>query len=165
MPRDSTHSVTPAKSFAAFALAYGLCLAVQAAGAYFTAQSVHDWYPTLTKSPLTPPGMWFGIVWTALYFLMALAAAQVWRATGQAMNRPLRWWCIQLLLGLWWSITFFGTRDVRAGLLVLALTWIAVAVTFLKFRRVNRLAGWLMLPLLGWVSFAAYLNFYIFLHN
>ena len=46
----------------------------------------------LNHSPLTPKGMWFGVAWTILYFLMALAAARIAKISGQWNNRPLRWW-------------------------------------------------------------------------
>ena len=37
-----------------------------------------NWYKTLPLSSLTPPDDWFGVVWTILYFLMAISAFLVW---------------------------------------------------------------------------------------
>jgi tryptophan-rich sensory protein len=143
---------------------YALCFAVSAAGGYFTQMSVTSWYVTLHKSPLTPPGMVFGIVWTILYLLMALAATRVYGRTGTLRSPALRWWLVQLLMGLIWCEVFFGQREIMAGMQVMLANWLAVAITIALFRRIDRVAAWMMLPLLLWLSFASYLNFYILQH-
>lgn len=149
----------------AFLFFYGLALLVQWGGSYFTFMSVTSWYTTLAKSPLTPPGIYFGIVWTTLYFLMALAATIVWKKTGTFNNRPLRWWYIQLLGGLVWCAVFFGMREIGHGLYVIGFEWVAVLLTLVFFLRVDRRAALLILPLMAWITFASYLNFYIARHN
>jgi benzodiazapine receptor len=149
----------------AFFLAYAVCFAVQAMGGYFTAQAVGEWYRTLHRSPLNPPGYVFGVMWTLLYFLMAVAAARLVGVQGRAARRPLRWWSIQLLLGLLWTMVFFGQHNIGFGMALLATGWGAVLVSVRLFWRADRLAGALMLPLLAWVSFACYLNFFIWQHN
>ncbi len=148
-----------------FLVFYALCFAVQAIGGYFTQTSVTSWYPTLIKSPLTPPGMWFGIVWTALYFLMAVAATRIYLRTGTWRTHALRWWLVQLLFGLLWSILFFGAREIATGLQIIVATWLAIAITLVLFYRTDKRAGLLLVPLLLWVSFASYLNLYIWQHN
>lgn len=150
---------------AGFVFFYGLAVIMQCLGNHFTFPNVQTWYPTLNKSPLTPPGMWFGIVWTTLYFLMALAATRVFHITGQLNSRPLRWWYIQLIAGLVWSGVFFHAKHIAGGMAVIAFVWLAVLLAVLQFWRVNRTAGLVMLPLLAWVSFASYLNFYILQNN
>lgn len=144
---------------------YGLTLGIQLLGAYFTALSVNEWYPTLDKSPLTPPGAVFGIVWTILYFLMALAACRVFGRIGTISNRPLRWWLIQLLLGFIWCIVFFGQQSMLAGLIIICCTTLAAIVTTVLFWRRDDLAGLLMAPLVLWLTLATHLNLYIYLHN
>jgi tryptophan-rich sensory protein len=41
----------------------------------------------------------------------------------------------------------------------IALLWLLIVVTLVGFWRVRPLAGVLLVPYLGWVSFAAVLNF------
>lgn len=163
--QHATPTATPRSLLRPLLVTYGLCLVVQLVGSYFTTQSVTSWYPTLEKSPLTPPGYMFGVVWTILYVMMAVAAARIVRRTGRWNSRPLRWWFIQLMAGLLWTMLFFGMRDVDQALLVLSLAWAATVLSVIYFWRTERLAGLLMLPLLAWVSFACYLNNYIVLHN
>ena len=43
--------------------------------------------------------------------------------------------------------------------------WGLILGTLRAFRRVDRAAGWLLLPYLLWVSFAAYLNAGVWLLN
>jgi len=162
----SMASNAPSSFLKRFVIAYAITFAIQALGGYFTQMGIGSgWYASLQRSPLTPPGMWFGIVWTALYILMALAAARISHITGQWNNRPLRWWFIQLFAGFVWCIVFFGLRDITLGMAVLACSWLFVLLTVVGFWRINRRAGYLLVPLLAWVSFASYLNAYIVTHN
>lgn len=140
-------------------------LCVQTAGALITQRSVHDWYPALAKSALTPPGFVFGIVWTSLYLCMTVAAWRIWRVQQRLLTSAQRVWCLQLLAGLLWSMVFFGMRMTHEGLAVIACVWIFVLLTFRRFLRIDRLAAVLIGPLLLWVSFAAYLNLVIVLRN
>lgn len=144
---------------------YGACLAVQLVGGYFTTLSVQSWYPTLDKSPLTPPGAAFGIAWSILYFLMALAATRVHCVLGGLRNWPLRWWAVQLALGLLWCIVFFGQQAILPGLIVIAATTLATILAVIYFWRTDALAGLLITPLLLWLTLATHLNLYIYLHN
>jgi benzodiazapine receptor len=148
-----------------FLVFYAISALVAYAGSMFTQMSVTTWYVALNKSPLTPPGAAFGIVWTILYFLMALAATRVYLKVGTWRARALRWWLVQLLLGLLWSMLFFGHRDSAMGMQIIAVTWLAVAFTLALFIRIDRPAGWMLAPLLVWLSFASYLNYYILTHN
>ena len=38
-----------------------------------------DWYDSLVKSPLNPPGWVFGLAWTILYILMAVSFINHWK--------------------------------------------------------------------------------------
>ena len=38
-----------------------------------------DFYETVSKPPLSPPGWLFPVVWTALYLLMGYSSYLVWR--------------------------------------------------------------------------------------
>ena len=150
------------RTFLAF---YAPCFVVQGLGGWITQQSVMSWYPTLTKSALTPPGAAFGIAWTILYVLMALAASRVYTVRGTWRSRSLAWWMIQLLLGLIWSGVFFGNREIELGLAIILVNWAVVAFVTFRFWRIERLAGALMLPLLAWLTFASYLNGFMVVAN
>jgi tryptophan-rich sensory protein len=128
-----------------------------------TSSSVRSWYSALAKPPWTPPAWVFGPAWTLLYAAIAVAAWLVWRRAG--WSRALAAYAVQLGLNAAWSFCFFGARSPLAGLVDIVLLWIAIVVTFEWFRPVDRRAGWLFAPYLGWVTFAAALNFEIWRLN
>ena len=64
----------------------------------------------------------------------------------------------QLILNTLWSILFFGLRSPLAGLVDIVALWLAILATIVLFFRVSTPAGILLLPYIGWVTFAAILN-------
>lgn len=140
-----------------------LCLAVGVLAGLVTAPAVAEWYPTLVKPSWRPPNWLFAPAWTVLYIMMAVAAWLVWRA-GNAKS-ALFLWGGQLLLNFAWSFLFFGARSPGLGLIDITFMWLAIAATIFVFSFKSRLAAFLMVPYLCWVSFAAALNAAIFMLN
>jgi len=135
------------------------CLAVSAIGAAATATSVGTWYQTLAKPPFNPPDWVFAPVWTALFFMMALAGWRVWRSDGL---RKARWalalFALQLALNLAWSVLFFGYRSIGAALVEIVVLLLAILATTIVFWQRDRIAGMLFIPYACWVAFATVLN-------
>lgn len=156
----------PARFWLPLAILLLVVLAVAGIGGAVTATSVDTWYRTLAKPAINPPDWVFGPVWTALYVMMAMAAALVWRRGPQlARRRALTWFFGQLAINLGWSCLFFGLHLIGPAFAWLILLWVAVAGTLLCFWRIERWAGLLFLPYLAWVSFAGLLNFLIWRLN
>lgn len=150
----------------ALALFVALCLGIGALGAAVTAGSVKTWYAELVKPSFNPPDKVFGPVWTILYVMMGVAAWRVWRAADRDTTRgPLTLFALQLALNLGWSVVFFGLQKIGAAVATIVVLDVAVIVTTLAFRSVDRLAGLLMLPYLAWVAFATVLNIAIWRLN
>jgi translocator protein len=135
------------------ALLVGLCLAVGSGAGYMTAQSVLTWYPTLVKPWFNPPSWLFAPVWTVLYIMMAVAAWLVWLRKGSLVL-----FYVQLALNFLWTFLFFNQQSPGLALIEIVAMWIAILATILGFWKVDRRAGWLMVPYLAWVSFAGFLN-------
>ncbi len=138
------------------------CLAVGSLGGFVTMKPVLEWYPTLAK-PVGRRPRGLRPVWTVLYIMMAVAAWLVWRA-GEAKT-ALTLFFAQLLLNLAWSFLFFGARSPGLGLLDIIPLWLAVAATIFAFAFRSRVAAFLMVPYLAWVSFATALNAAIYMMN
>jgi len=117
------------------------------------------WYARLKKPGLTPPGVLFPIVWTALYTLQAVSAFRVWRAPkSPERTRALALWGTQLALNGAWSPLFFRAQSPRLAFAdILALDG-ALAGYVHGASKVDRTAAWLASPYLAWVGFATYLN-------
>ena len=143
----------------ALVLFVALCLGIGALGASVTATSVDTWYAGLVKPSFNPPDEVFGPVWTVLYVLMGVAAWRVWRSADRDTTRgPLTLFALQLAINLGWSVVFFGLHKIAAAVATIVVLDIAVLVTALAFRTVDRMAALLMAPYLAWVAFATVLN-------
>lgn len=131
-----------------------------AIGSLFTNPAIPVWYATLRKPAFAPPNWLFGPAWTLLYILMALASWLVWKkGLATPIVKPaLVVYLIQLVLNALWSALFFGLRSPLAGLIEIVLLWFAILATVTLFFRVSKGAGAMLLPYLGWVSFATLLN-------
>ncbi len=137
-----------------------------AVGAIVNARAIDGWYRTLQKPSWTPPDEVFAPVWTLLYAAMAVAAWLVWqRRQATPVRGALALWWLQLVLNVGWNVAFFAFESPVAGLIVIALLWLALVATTAGFFRVRRLPGWLMVPYVGWVSFASALNLAIWRLN
>lgn len=124
-------------------------------GSGFVTSEALGWYHALPLAPLTPPDAVFGFVWTGLYFLMAFSAFAVW---GKASPR---WFVMQLAMSLIWPFTFFYLREIGIALGIAVLMAFFLILAIRDFYRVNRVAGLLLIPALGWSLFAVYLNLFI----
>ena len=151
---------------AGLVLFVALCLGIGALGAAVTETSVETWYAGLAKPSFNPPDAVFGPVWTVLYILMGVAAWRVWRIADRDIARgPLTLFALQLALNLGWSVVFFGLQKIGAAVATIVVLDVAILVTMLAFRTIDRVAALLMAPYLAWATFATVLNIAIWQLN
>ena len=136
-------------------------------GSIFTISSIPTWYPTLNKPSFSPPNYLFGPVWTLLYALMGIAAFLVWEKglKKKEVKKGLTLFFIQLVLNSLWSIIFFGFQNPTLALFEIIILWTFILKTTLVFYKISKSAGYLFIPYLLWVTFAAFLNLSIVLLN
>jgi tryptophan-rich sensory protein len=136
-------------------------------GSIFTFSSIPTWYASLNKPAFTPPGWLFGPVWTALYFLMGISAYMIYESRSRKQNarKALFVFGAQLVLNVLWTVAFFGLRSTQLGLVAIVLLWIAIAATIIEFARVRRSAALILMPYILWVTFAAFLNYFVLILN
>lgn len=121
---------------------------------------------TIVKPALSPPAIVFPIVWAVLYALMGIGAARVsLYGEGQPRDRAMNLFIAQLIVNFFWSLFFFNAQAFGFALLWLLLLWVLVLLMILAFRKVDPLAAKLQVPYLIWLTFAAYLNFGVWLLN
>ena len=150
--------------WAVLALLILICLVVGTLGGLSSTTAIEDWYRTIAKPSWTPPDAVFGPVWTVLYIMMAVAAWLVWR-TGDQVRPALILFFVQLALNLAWTLLFFAARSPGLALIEVVFLWLGVLFTMLAFFARSRVAGWLFVPYLAWVSFAAVLTAAIWMMN
>ena len=110
------------------------------------------WYKTLNQSPLAPPDITFSIVWSVLYFLMAVSAWLVWNKTKHVLFYG------QYIMQFLWSYIFFQCQWLWGAGAVLLLLCFVNSVISVQFYRQSRLSGILFVPYTLWCFFAALLN-------
>lgn len=136
-----------------------LTFACAAIGATASAQA-GTFYLQLARPPWAPPAWLFAPVWSALYFLMAIAAWLVWRAHGFHRARgALGLFLFQLAANAIWTWLFFAWRQGALAFAEILLLWALIVATVVAFWRLQPLAAVLLLPYLAWVTFACALTF------
>ncbi len=142
-------------------LAIFICEGAGLAGSFFTFESVNTWYTTLTKPSFNPPPWIFSPVWTTLYLLMGISLYMAWGDK----KVDLKWFWIQLGLNVLWSLIFFGLKNPTLAFVEVIFLWGAIFMTIKSFWKKKRIAAYLLIPYLLWVSFASILNLSLALLN
>ena len=127
-----------------------------------------EFFNSLVKPPLSPPGILFPIVWSILYALMGIALYFVItskRGSYMELRSSIIYFALQLAVNFSWSIVFFRFETLTAAAVVILLLDLLVIITMVKFKEINKLSFWLLIPYLAWILFATYLNFgFVFLN-
>lgn len=145
-------------------LGWLLAAFVTAAVGAVTSVDAASFYAQLSKPSWAPPAWVFGPVWTVLYGLMGIAAWLVWRSPAPK-RAALTLFAAQLAANALWSWLFFAWhRGALAAVEILVLLALIVAM-IVAFWRSSRLAAWLLVPYLLWVSFASVLTWTVWRSN
>lgn len=142
-----------------------LCLGGGMLAGLITETGIKEWYPHLVKPYGTPPKFIFPIVWTLLYTMMAIALTLLWSSPTVDKKRAFTFFGIQLFLNFIWSWLFFYLQKPGLALLDLVLLWVFILLTIQALWRHSRYASLLLVPYLAWVSYALYLNLFIWIYN
>lgn len=123
-------------------------------------------YSAVEKPALTPPEIVFPIVWAILYALMAVGAARVWLTEeSEEKDKGLKLYVVQLGMNFLWSILFFNFQAYGFSFFWLLGLLLVIVLMTLTFYKSDRIAAYLQIPYILWVSFAGYLNFMVWLLN
>ena len=144
-----------------------VCQLAGVIGSFFTAPAISGWYATIQKPLFNPPNWVFAPVWTALFLLMGISIFLVWEKGLEKKEAKLAVsvFGIQLALNVIWSLLFFGLQSPFLAFIEIVFLWIAILATAFLFWRISKKAGLLLVPYLLWVSFAAFLNYDIWMLN
>ena len=134
-------------------------LLVGGASAFITMRNM-DAFAAFRQPPLSPPSWLFPVVWTILYTLMGIASYLVITSVGpqRQINTAITVYGVQLIFNFFWSLFFFNLYLFYFSFVWLIALWLLIIATLLLFSRLSNIAGYLIIPYLLWVSFAAYLN-------
>jgi tryptophan-rich sensory protein len=136
-----------------------ITLTVGGISSYFTAGQVNTWFTTVNKPSFNPPNWVFGPVWSVLYIMMGVSVFLVWQQPASKQRTlALPIFGIQLMLNFWWSIIFFKFHAMGWALVEIIALWCSILLTIISFSKLSKLAAWLLVPYIAWVSFATLLN-------
>lgn len=126
---------------------------------FATVTGVDSWYSTINKPSFNPPNWIFGPVWTFLYILMGVSLYLIWKSpASDAKNIALYVFAIQLLLNFAWSFLFFYFQRPGLALIEIFLLWATILFMIITYYKIDRIAAYIQIPYLLWVSFASLLN-------
>lgn len=133
-------------------------LAVAVLGALMT--DLGPWYQSLKQPSWKPPDWLFGPAWTLIFALAAVSGVLAWR---DAPSKSYREWLIAFFacngfLNVLWSLLYFRLRRPDWAMAEVTLLWLSIVAMIVLTSRSSKRAGWLLVPYLAWVSFAAVLN-------
>ena len=148
-------------SFVMFALA---TYSASAIGGIATIAFKEPWYSLLVKPSFNPPSWIFGPVWTTLYLMMTIAIWIFWHSKNRNMNTVYIYF-IHLIFNTTWSIVFFVFHKMFLALAVLIILILLIIILMIRFKRVNLLSYYLMIPYLLWCFYALLLNLSLIILN
>lgn len=145
-------------------LALYIILALAAGGIGALLGGKMDHFETINKPWFSPPAILFPIVWTILYILMGISSYLICsnKTDEKFKKRAGTIYIIQLIVNSLWTLFFFRLKWYLFAFIWLLLLILLVVIMIFKFYNIKPLAGYLQIPYILWISFAAILNFAIY---
>jgi tryptophan-rich sensory protein len=96
--------------------------------------------------------------------MMTIAVWIFWHNKNRDMNTVYIYF-IHLVFNTTWSIVFFVFHNMILALIVLIILINLIIILIIRFKRVNLLSSYLMVPYVMWCLFALILNFNLIILN
>ena len=140
-----------------FILFLSITFSASLIGGLATINFKEPWYSLLNKPVFNPPDWIFAPVWTTLYLMMTVAVWIFWHTKNKNIN-TIYIYFIHLIFNTTWSVVFFVFHNMVLALIVLIILIALIINLILRFKRVNMISVYLMIPYLLWCCFALILN-------
>ena len=150
--------------FLSFFLFFFITFSASFVGRLATISSKEPWYSQLIKSNYNPPDWIFAPIWLTLYLMMTIAIWLFWHSKKRDMN-TIYIYFIHIVFNTTWSIVFFGLHQIFLALVALIVLIFLIIILIQRFKRVNLLSYYLMIPYLLWTVYALFLNFNLMVLN
>ena len=150
--------------FLTFILFFVITFSASFIGGLASINLKEPWYSQLVKSNYNPPDWIFAPVWTTLYLMMTLAIWFFWHTKNRDIN-TVYIYLIHIVFNTTWSIVFFGLHQIFLALVILMILILLIIILIIRFKRVNFVSYYLMIPYLLWCCYALFLNFNLLILN
>ncbi len=118
-------------------------------------------YNSLNKPIFAVPSYVFPIVWGILYFILAIAATLDYRKEGK--NTVV--YVISMLISFTWTYVFFSQELYGISFIIIIIIMIFSIYLLIKYLKTSKIAAFIMFLYLIWLSYAALLNYFIWMYN
>ena len=124
------------------------------------ATEIGPWYFSLKQPGWKPPDWAFGVIWTIIFVLSALAWMIAFKSNPSLLqkNKIITLFFLNGFLNVLWSVFYFRMHHPDWSLIEACFLWGSVLGIILVMWPIRKLAALLMVPYLIWVSIAMRLN-------
>ena len=150
--------------FLTFILFFFITYSASLIGGLATINFKEPWYSQLIQPSFNPPDWIFAPVWTTLYLMMTVAIWFFWHSKNRNMNTVYIYF-IHLIFNTTWSIILFVFHNIFLALITLVILIVLIIILIVRFKRVNLLSTYLMIPYLLWCCYALILNVNLLILN
>ncbi|MFA5080623.1 MAG: TspO/MBR family protein [Candidatus Paceibacterota bacterium] len=138
------------------------CLVVGFLSSWFAGEGIVATYLSLARPVFAPPSWIFGPVWTILYIMMGISLYLIWKKRKEyKINTALTLFFIQLFLNFFWTIIFFRWHNLSLAFYEIFALLLTIGFTIFYFKKISKMAAYLLIPYVLWVFFATILTFSI----
>ena len=148
-------------SFLLFAI---ITYTASAIGGLATISFKEPWYSLINKPSFNPPDWIFAPVWTILYLMMTISIWIFWHSKNRNIKTVYIYF-VHLVFNATWSIVFFVFHKIVLALIILVLLIFLIMILLFRFKRVNMISFYMMIPYLLWCCFALVLNLNLIILN
>ena len=148
------------KKFLIFLIFIIIIFLVQGVESILINPMTDSWYQSLTLPCWMPPSEVFAPVWIILYILIAISGALLWtHKRSKYGKKAFISWVIALVLNFLWPICFFYFHQILLSAIeITVLIGFIFSTIILALSSPSKLAGWILIPYLLWVIYAAVIN-------
>ena len=150
--------------FISFILFFIITYSASFVGGLVTINFKEPWYSGLVRSNFTPPDWVFAPVWTTLYLMMTFAIWFFWHSKNRDF-KTVYIYLIHIFFNTTWSVVFFGFHNISLALINLIILIFFIIILILRFKSVNNVSSYLMIPYLLWTCYALFLNINLLILN
>lgn len=127
--------------------------------------NAREYYQALRLPSFAPPGWLFGPVWLVLYIFMGITFYFILvHPNKQQKKRMITLFILQFIANFFWTFFFFSLQNNLLSVIDISLLWLLLIVQqwdYLRYKLITR--GWLMIPYILWVTFAAKIKLQYFI--
>lgn len=141
-----------------------LSIVTLAAGGWLTMLGLGPWYDELKVPWFQPPAWAFTPTWTTIFILLAFATHRIARL-GSIARIAMTVYAVQIVLNILWSLFFFPMQSPELALVDAIALDVVIVTMIVLYGRIDRVAGWMLVPYGVWMILATAINTWVVLEN